>query len=645
MLERGIASRILFPAPRPSYTADSFPRELIWVPKRGSLAINEDWGPATSATGGDVPCLLLTYPSARFLIIYFHSNAEDLGWCRGFCCYLREQFQVHVLAVEYPGYGICPGIPCGKTVMENALAAFSFARADLHWPLDSIKVFGRSIGTGPAMGLASLFDVAGLILVTPFLSVQELFRERIGPLARLIEEWFANKDIAPKIKSPTMIIHGQRDDIISCRHGESLFSLISTRKLFVSPPDMEHNTNLLANLQFFVLPMFQFFALPDYVFQDMVVPEWAYQSRRAGPGFAAASAGGALLQDGGRVLHGPGHQGAIGDTIPDLGDGFPPDASSETQDAIRKLEEFAETLCANEISSDGLCALQDLPPASDEELCRQEMALQEIIAARQQQLSPRRPHHAQAPVSPRFVCFGQPESASDFETMWEQWCSKDVRLADDTHSEEPGLMTSMRSVAPRPRRPQHPAMDRGLRRHRAADGPQRQPQHGQATGWARWCGPNTRIGPAVDLYEADTNDIECVRHRMRCRTASGQAPGAGWVQTAPSRGPIAPLHAPCKPPFPELVAQPVPPPVDLMGTQRQPTGCDAFTSKLHPLPGGTSATSTVMVSCCYALPGEDASGSELQGSFAHASNDEAADVRPCQDHSADLSLLGQQISI
>mmetsp|Transcript_100269 Transcript_100269/g.189082 ORF Transcript_100269/g.189082 Transcript_100269/m.189082 type:complete len:778 (+) Transcript_100269:144-2477(+) len=279
MLERGLVSRILFPVPPPSYDVDCFPFDLIWVPKNSDK--RDDAISAPPLFEESVPCLLLTYPSARFLIIFFHSNAEDLGRCHGFCCYIRDQFQVHVLAVEYPGYGICPGTPSGETVMENALAAVRFATDTLRWPLDSIKVFGRSIGTGPAIALAALFSFAGVILVTPFLSVQELFRDRVGPFASLVEEWFANYDNAPKITSPTIIIHGQRDELIACRHGESIYELLRARKMLVSPPDMEHNTNLLTNLKFFVLPMFQFFALPDYVFQDLHVPPWAYDKRRS----------------------------------------------------------------------------------------------------------------------------------------------------------------------------------------------------------------------------------------------------------------------------------------------------------------------------------------------------------------------------
>lgn len=281
MLERGLISRIIFPAPPSSYDVDYFPHDLIWVPKTKTDVARLEDSSECPPIEDCVPCLLLTYPSARFLIIFFHSNAEDLGRCHGFCCYIRDQFQVHVLAVEYPGYGICPGTPCGESVMENALAAMNFVTDTLRWPMDSIKVFGRSIGTGPAMGLAAAFSLAGLILVTPFLSVQELFRDRVGPFAGFVEEWFPNVEEAPKITSPTMIIHGQRDELIACRHGESIYELLRPRKLLISPPEMEHNTNLLTNLQFFVLPMFQFFALPDYAFQDLQVPPWAYDKRRS----------------------------------------------------------------------------------------------------------------------------------------------------------------------------------------------------------------------------------------------------------------------------------------------------------------------------------------------------------------------------
>ncbi|CAJ1453722.1 unnamed protein product, partial [Effrenium voratum] len=160
--------------------------------------------------------------SSRFLIIYFHSNAEDLGICRWFCRFVHDQFQVHVLAVEYPGYGACPGTPTPEGVTANAHAALQFATKALKLPLDRILVFGRSLGTGPALELAARFALAGLVLVTPFLSVKEVLRSRIGALADFLEhDWFQNSAAIKQVRSPTLVIHGKLDDIVPVNHGEA----------------------------------------------------------------------------------------------------------------------------------------------------------------------------------------------------------------------------------------------------------------------------------------------------------------------------------------------------------------------------------------------------------------------------------------
>lgn len=267
-----LISKFLFPAPPATYTIDSFPEELIWVPK------NLD--PTTSTPEECIPCLFLPYYSARFLIFYLHSNAEDLGKCYQFCCVLREQFQVHVLAVEYPGYGICPGGPCSEQkVTENAFGVFRFVREVLKWPLDSILVLGRSIGTGPAISLAVQYQISGVILISPFLSVKEIVRDAVGLLSAFVDERFPNKERVPHIRSPLLVVHGKKDALINFRHGEQIFELCRSRKLLVCPKEMEHNTNLLTDVGYFVLPMLQFFALPDYCFDDIQVPQWAYDKR------------------------------------------------------------------------------------------------------------------------------------------------------------------------------------------------------------------------------------------------------------------------------------------------------------------------------------------------------------------------------
>ena len=87
-----------------------------------------------------------------------------------------------------------------------------------------------------------------------------------------------------QLNQPEMLQHfqqGQRDILIPCSHGRSLFDLCPSRKVFINPEFMEHNTNLTVDHGFLILPMFRFFALPDYSFQELHVPTWAFDKRRS----------------------------------------------------------------------------------------------------------------------------------------------------------------------------------------------------------------------------------------------------------------------------------------------------------------------------------------------------------------------------
>merc|ERR1719506_1018457 len=97
----------------------------------------------------------------------------------------------------------------------------------------------------------------------------------------IVEEWFPNEDAIKEVKSPTMIIHGRKDLLIPCSHGEALYNKCQHRKLFINPQHMEHNTNLTSDISFLIVPMFRFFSLPDYSFQELQIPAWAFDKRRS----------------------------------------------------------------------------------------------------------------------------------------------------------------------------------------------------------------------------------------------------------------------------------------------------------------------------------------------------------------------------
>jgi len=269
VMDFDLVSRLLFPAPPPSYHVDSYPGELLCVPR----SLN----PQTSSPEDCVPLLLLQHPRASFLLLFLHSNFEDIGRCHYFCRTLRDQLKVHVLAAEYPSYGICPGARCDERgATESALTAFRFAREVLRWAPDRIIVMGRSVGTGPAIAIAFEYAVFGLVLVSPFLSVREVCRDSFGFMSQLIAERFPNKERMPFVSSPCLIVHGQQDVMIPVRHGQELHEACRSRKRLVSPSDLDHNANLLTKREYFLDPMADFFGLPRLCDEEMQVPSWAF---------------------------------------------------------------------------------------------------------------------------------------------------------------------------------------------------------------------------------------------------------------------------------------------------------------------------------------------------------------------------------
>ncbi|CAE7279560.1 ABHD17B [Symbiodinium necroappetens] len=267
-----LVNTLLFPAPEASYDLHTFPEEeLIWLPR--SL------DPEDPNVEANVPCLFLTSNSARFVMLYMHSNAEDLGRCYNFCNMLRMQFQVNVLAVEYPGYGICPGGQADEvSVIENAKLAFRFVTEVLRYPSEDIIVLGRSVGSGPALHVAAMAKTYGVILICPFLSVKEVVRCHLGRVADLIEERFPNKEKIRDISGFLLIVHGKKDTVVPWTHGQELFETCTRRKRLVTPEDMTHNASLLTDPGVFIMPVLQFFGLPDYSFEPLRIPSWVFDA-------------------------------------------------------------------------------------------------------------------------------------------------------------------------------------------------------------------------------------------------------------------------------------------------------------------------------------------------------------------------------
>jgi len=258
-----LADKLVFPAPTPTYNKDSFKKQLCWIPWNEALSPDR-MDEERYAEG--IPCLWLPASRAAGVILFCHANAEDIGMSFAFVQHMRDQFKMNVLAVEYPGYGLLKHIPCSEAFLkEVVLTAFRFIVDELKVAYEQIIIFGRSMGSGPATYIASRFPVGGLILVGAFVSIREVARSLVGGIiAGTMAERFANIDLIGNVSCPTLFVHGEKDSFVPPSQSVALFQRCRARKLLVTPPGMEHNTNLFMDASFLAAPAINFFGLPGY---------------------------------------------------------------------------------------------------------------------------------------------------------------------------------------------------------------------------------------------------------------------------------------------------------------------------------------------------------------------------------------------
>jgi pimeloyl-ACP methyl ester carboxylesterase len=256
----GIGNRFIFPAPDPSYGPQSYKRHLCWIPW------NEVISPNRAADDAGIPCLWFPAPKAATVILFFHANAEDLGMSFAVLKHMRDQFKVNVLAVEYPGYGLLHHMTASEDgVYEVALTAFRFLVDEVNIRYSQIILFGRSVGSGPAVYLAAQYPVGGLILVSAFSSIKGAVQSIVGRLfAWTFKERFPNHRIIGNVSCSTLFIHGECDGLIPAEHSLRLFKKCRARKLLITPPKMEHNSNLFGDASFLAVPAIHFFGFPGY---------------------------------------------------------------------------------------------------------------------------------------------------------------------------------------------------------------------------------------------------------------------------------------------------------------------------------------------------------------------------------------------
>jgi len=162
-------------------------------------------------------------------ILFFHGNGEIVAdYNEMGPLYLR--IGINFLPVDYRGYGRSGGKPTISTMMRDAHVIFDYVKNLLveRGYTGPFLVMGRSLGSASALELSAHYSdkIDGLIIESGFAFT--------GPLLRLLgidmevlgmgeDDGFRNRDKIAEFSKPTLIIHGEHDQLISVTEGQALY--------------------------------------------------------------------------------------------------------------------------------------------------------------------------------------------------------------------------------------------------------------------------------------------------------------------------------------------------------------------------------------------------------------------------------------
>lgn len=213
-----------------------FTDRIIFLPQPSSYEDSNRILKLITKDGAKISAVYLPNPQAKFTILYSHGNAEDLGDIQFVLEELRS-LGFAVFSYDYRGYGTSQGKPTETTTYKDIDAAYNYLTQQLGVNPKKIILYGRSVGGGPSVDLASRKPVGGLILENTFVSTFRVATQiTIVPFDK-----FNNIAKIKKVRSPILIMYGKADRVIPFWHGEKLFATANEPKRVLVSETAGHN--------------------------------------------------------------------------------------------------------------------------------------------------------------------------------------------------------------------------------------------------------------------------------------------------------------------------------------------------------------------------------------------------------------------
>jgi pimeloyl-ACP methyl ester carboxylesterase len=161
-----------------------------------------------------------------FWILHLHGNADT--------AFSQQQLEhvaalrdlgFAVLALDYRGFGRSPGVASEAHMDQDAETGYQALIARGVAP-ERIILWGHSLGSGPAVWLATRERAAALVLFGVFTSIPDAAQDQYPylPVHWLVGVQFDSRSLIARVHMPVLIAHSVADRLIPYHHSLALFA-------------------------------------------------------------------------------------------------------------------------------------------------------------------------------------------------------------------------------------------------------------------------------------------------------------------------------------------------------------------------------------------------------------------------------------
>jgi len=184
-----------------------------------------------------------TTPNAP-IVLLFHGNGENLATMHmGGLLHQFINLNVHFIAVDYPGYGRSSAKPSEEGIITAANAAFRWI--EKRYDNSPKIIFGWSLGAAVAIQVAANHrsQINGLIAVSPWTSLPDVAAVHYPRFLvnSLLKESYNSLAVVENINCPSLVIHGEVDNIIPFLEGRKIAEIMGSTARWVPVANAGHN--------------------------------------------------------------------------------------------------------------------------------------------------------------------------------------------------------------------------------------------------------------------------------------------------------------------------------------------------------------------------------------------------------------------